>query len=89
MKRFTRIHVIVISAILILFLPLLGFPGTIETTLIMILAGLVVVLGAFQLYFDHLFGTDWARSLLGLLKRKFGTSEQPPSVESYEESIEE
>lgn len=75
MKRFTRTHIIFIGAIAILVLPLLGFPGTVETTLIMIVAGLVLVLASFQLYFDHLYGTDWARRLLRILKRKFNSND--------------
>lgn len=79
MKRFTRIHVIFVTAILILLLPLLGFPGGIETSLIMILAGLILILASFQLYFDHLFGTDWARNLLEALKKKFNKTDEEES----------
>lgn len=68
LKKITRIHIIVISSVLVLLLPLLGFPNMIETALIMIVAALILILASFQLYYDHLYGTSWARKSLTLLQ---------------------
>jgi len=70
-KKITRVHIIFIASFFVILVPLLGFPANIELTLSIVLGALIMFLSAFQLYFDHLYGTDWARKVLNILEKKF------------------